>query len=200
MWLLAILGIWAIWGAIWIALGMWAARTEVAAPARRQATYRIVNIIAFAAMFADGMYRLAPTGVRWTPFLPPLWHVPPAIGWSLTMLAAAGLGLAVWARVTLGRLWSAAVTRKEGHRIVDSGPYGLVRHPIYTALLMGSAAIALAKGTPIALGGLALMIVGYTIKARLEERFLAEELGFAAYAAYRQRVPMLIPFAPAAHR
>ncbi|WP_216599902.1 isoprenylcysteine carboxylmethyltransferase family protein [Sphingomonas sp. AP4-R1] len=194
----AILGVWAAWGVIWVALGLWANRTKVAAPAGRQAPYRLINIVAFACMFVDGVYRPTPHGMRWTPFLPPLWQVPPSLGWLLAVLALGGLALAVSARITLGRLWSAAVTRKEGHRIIDSGPYALVRHPIYTALLMGSAAIAIAKGTPIALAGFALMILGYTLKARLEERFLAEELGQGAYAAYRRRVPMIVPFAPPA--
>jgi protein-S-isoprenylcysteine O-methyltransferase Ste14 len=196
-WLPAIHAVWMLWGAVWVALGLWANRTADAAPARSQAVYRIINIVAFAAMFVD-VYRPSPQGVRWMPLLPPLWHVPAALGWLLALLALAALALAIWSRLTLGRLWSAAVTRKDGHRIVDTGPYGLVRHPIYTALLMGSAAISIAKGTPIALAGFALMIVGYTIKARLEERFLAEQLGRDAYGAYRRRVPMIVPFAPPA--
>jgi protein-S-isoprenylcysteine O-methyltransferase Ste14 len=197
--LLAIHLVWLLWGAIWIALGLWANRTKVAVPARQQALYRLINIVAFACMFVD-VYRPVPQGIRWTPLLPPLWHVPPSLGWLLVLMALGGLVLAVSARITLGRLWSAAVTRKEGHRIIESGPYALVRHPIYTALLMGSAALSIAKGTPIALFGFALMIVGYTLKARLEERFLAEELGAQSYAAYRRRVPMIVPFAPPAQR
>ena len=71
------------------------------------------------------------------------------IGWIVTRAAAsfwsdrtekrlatfAGILFAWWVRIHLGRLWSGAITRKEGHRVVDSGPYGLVRHPIYTGLL-----------------------------------------------------------------
>jgi protein-S-isoprenylcysteine O-methyltransferase Ste14 len=195
--LLAIHLVWAAWGAIWIALGLWADRTKVAVPSRQQALYRAINVVAFACLFAD-IYRPIPQGIRWTPLLPPLWRVPPSLGWLLVVLALGGLVLAVSARLTLGRLWSAAVTRKEGHRLIESGPYALVRHPIYTALLMGSAAISIAKGTPIALAGFALMILGYTLKARLEERFLAKELGERAYSAYRRRVPMIVPFAPPA--
>jgi protein-S-isoprenylcysteine O-methyltransferase Ste14 len=197
LWLLAIHLVWMLWGAIWLAMGLWANRTQVAVPARQQALYRVINFVAFGCMFFD-IYRLTPRGLVWHPLLPPLWQVPPSLGWLLAVLALGGLVLAVSARITLGRLWSAAVTRKEGHRIVETGPYALVRHPIYTALLMGSAAISIAKGTPVALAGFALMIVGYTMKARLEERFLARELGERAYAAYRRRVPMIVPFAPPA--
>lgn len=197
LWLVAIHVVWMLWGAIWLAMGLWANRTQSAVPARQQALYRVINIVAFGCMFFD-IYRPRPGGLIWHPLLPPLWQVPPSLGWLLAVLALGGLVLAVSARITLGRLWSAAVTRKEGHRIIDTGPYALVRHPIYTALLMGSAAISIAKGTPIALAGFGLMIVGYSLKARLEERFLAQELGERAYAAYRRRVPMIVPFAPPA--
>ena len=86
------------------------------------------------------------------------------------------------------------MTRKQAHRIVAEGPYRLVRHPIYTAIIMAAAALALVKATPLALIGLALLCWGYLTKARVEERFLAAELGPASYAAYRSRVPMLVPF------
>jgi protein-S-isoprenylcysteine O-methyltransferase Ste14 len=96
----------------------------------------------------------------------------------------------------LGRLWSASVTRKEDHRVVDSGPYAIVRHPIYTGLLIAAVATAVIKGTPIAFVGVVLMTIAFVIKGRLEENFLREELGREAYDAYRKRVPMLVPFAP----
>lgn len=194
MWLIVIHGIWTIWGIVWASLWLWTGRTDARASAGMQAPYRIINIAAFICLFADSRV----IDGRWRPFLPPLWHVPPSLGWLMAALAAAGLLLALSARLTLGRLWSAAVTRKAEHRIVDTGPYALVRHPIYTALLMGGIALAVAKGTPLALGGLVLMVIGYSLKARVEERFLAAELGERAYAAYRRRVPMLLPFAPPA--
>ena len=196
IWVRLILAIWFVWGVVWIAAWLWADRT-VARPARRaEAPYRIVNILGFAGIFGDGFLRRSGSITAWRPILPPLWRTPPALGWAMVALALAGLVLAIGARVTLGRLWSAAVTRKAGHRIVDSGPYALVRHPIYTALIMGAAALAVAKATPIALLGLAAIIIGYTLKARVEERFLSAELGAADYADYRARVPMLVPFAP----
>jgi protein-S-isoprenylcysteine O-methyltransferase Ste14 len=92
-------------------------------------------------------------------------------------------------------LWSSTTTRKEGHRVVDSGPYALVRHPIYTGLSAAVVATALATATPLALAGGALMIYGLWRKAAHEEPFLSRELG-AAYDDYRRRVPMLVPFLP----
>jgi protein-S-isoprenylcysteine O-methyltransferase Ste14 len=95
----------------------------------------------------------------------------------------------------LGTLWSGRVTRKAGHHVIDTGPYGLVRHPIYTGLLLAVIATALLKPDGLSLAGVALLVLGFVVKARLEERFLSEELG-PDYAAYRHRVPMLVPFWP----
>jgi protein-S-isoprenylcysteine O-methyltransferase Ste14 len=71
-----------------------------------------------------------------------------------------------------------------------------VRHPIYTGLLLALLAMAVAKGTVLGTVGFALAFLGLTLKARLEERWLAGELGSGAYADYRRRVPMLVPGLP----
>jgi protein-S-isoprenylcysteine O-methyltransferase Ste14 len=97
---------------------------------------------------------------------------------------------------SLGRLWSGFVSRKEGHRVVDTGPYRLVRHPIYTGIDAASFAVLVVKASPLALAGFVLVVWGYWLKARIEERFLREELGSEAYDAYARRVPMLVPFSP----
>ena len=80
--------------------------------------------------------------------------------------------------------------------MVDTGPYAIVRHPIYTGLITSVFATAALKGILIGILGALLMIVGFWIKARLEERFLREQLGPDIYDAYRRRVPMLVPFGP----
>jgi protein-S-isoprenylcysteine O-methyltransferase Ste14 len=95
-------------------------------------------------------------------------------------------------------MWSGWITKKECHHIVDTGPYGIVRHPIYTGLIASAFATALMKGTILALLGATVMTLGFWIKARLEERFLREQLGLATYDDYRRRVPMLMPFGPKA--
>jgi protein-S-isoprenylcysteine O-methyltransferase Ste14 len=86
------------------------------------------------------------------------------------------------------------VSRKAEHHIVDTGPYRIVRHPIYTGIILASAATALQRGTAQAWLGMSVMTLGWYIKARLEERFLRDELGADAYGAYARRVPMLVPF------
>ena len=115
------------------------------------------------------------------------------------MLAAvmlAGLSLTWWARIYLGPLWSSVITRKENHKIIDTGPYAFVRHPIYSGLIIALLATAAAEGRVTALFGAALIVLGVWLKARTEERFLLTELGPEIYSAYSRRVPMLIPFLP----
>ena len=187
--------IWLLWGLSWLAAARWSGRTEEAAENKAQAPYRLLNLVGFVCLFADGVFIFTPHGLVWHNLLPPLWRLPAVVGWSMAGLVLAAFLFSWSARLTLGRLWSAAVTRKEGHRVVASGPYALVRHPIYTGLLAGAIGLTAINGSPISLVGTVLMMIGYTLKARLEERFLASELGAADYALYRARVPMLVPFA-----
>jgi protein-S-isoprenylcysteine O-methyltransferase Ste14 len=123
-----------------------------------------------------------------------LWQTSDGLGWAMVALAVTGFLFAWWARVALGKLWSGHVTRKEDHHVVDRGPYAVVRHPIYTGIILASFATAVARGTALAFAGALIMTVSWYIKARLEENFLREQLGADNYDAYARRVPMLIPF------
>jgi protein-S-isoprenylcysteine O-methyltransferase Ste14 len=123
-----------------------------------------------------------------------IWHVGYTGAYLLAAVTLAGILFAWWARIHLGRLWSSGVTRKRDHRVVDTGPYSLVRHPIYTGLLVSALATAIAQATATAMAGWILIVLGLWIKARAEERFLGAELEPEAYASYRLRVPMLVPF------
>jgi len=114
----------------------------------------------------------------------------------LAGLTLVGISFTWWARIHLGRFWSNAITRKEGHRVIDTGPYGLVRHPIYTGLIAGMLATGVAVGTVTAMLGAVLISLGMWQKARMEEGFLTHELGANAYGSYCRRVPMLVPFLP----
>lgn len=187
--LLALYVGWTAWAVLWIATSWWSGRTARRAGGRQNVTYQLVS--------AAGMLALLIVTRSTRPLFTPLWQVGDAFGWALVVLMVAGFLLACWARLALGKLWSAGVERKADHRLVEEGPYAIVRHPIYTGLLAAALALALVKATPLALLGLVLTAIGFTVKARLEERFLAQELGEAGYADYRRRVPMLVPFWPA---
>jgi protein-S-isoprenylcysteine O-methyltransferase Ste14 len=112
------------------------------------------------------------------------------LGW---LTAAAGLSFTVWARRHLAANWSADVTLKAGHELIISGPYSMVRHPIYTGLLLGFLGSALALGEWRGL--LAVAVVGLSLwrKLRVEEGAMRQLFG-ERYQDYAQRVAALIPF------
>jgi len=113
--------------------------------------------------------------------------------WLGLLITAAGMLLSVWARLHLGRNWSGLVTIKEGHELITSGPYALVRHPIYTGLLMAFLGTAVAIGDWRGLLALAMATVALWRKLRFEERWMRQEFG-DAYAVYSRRVAALVPF------
>jgi protein-S-isoprenylcysteine O-methyltransferase Ste14 len=107
-------------------------------------------------------------------------------------LFASGLMFAVWARVHIGRNWGTPMTRKDEPELVTSGPYRLVRHPIYSGILVAGTgtAVALSWWWLVAFG---LAAVYFLYAAILEERFLGERFP-AAYPMYKQATKMLVPF------
>jgi len=109
------------------------------------------------------------------------------------VLTVLGLSLAIWARVALGGNWSGTVTFKENHELVERGPYALMRHPIYTALLLMFLGTALAIGTVGGLIGWPILFLSFWIKYRQEEALLLEHFG-DRYEAYRKRVSAVVPF------
>lgn len=107
-------------------------------------------------------------------------------------LFALGLGFAVWARVHIGRNWGLPMTRKDEPALVTSGPYHLVRHPIYSGLLAAGVGTAVSLG-PVWLPVVVLAGIYFVYSATVEERYLAERLP-DAYPAYRRSTKMLVPF------
>jgi protein-S-isoprenylcysteine O-methyltransferase Ste14 len=185
---LAVAIVWAFWVASWIAAAVWRDPAARRAGLVQEAPYRIATVAGALLLFA-GSGPLFPNQYR-------LWNLGWDGQWVLVILAVLGLIFSWWARLYLGRLWSSSVTRKADHHIVDSGPYAIVRHPIYTGILAAIFATAAMKGAPLSLMGAIVMTYGFATKARLEERFLREQLGAEAYDSYRRRVPTLIPFGP----
>ncbi|HLW44369.1 MAG TPA: isoprenylcysteine carboxylmethyltransferase family protein [Candidatus Acidoferrales bacterium] len=100
--------------------------------------------------------------------------------------------LAIWARRRLGRNWSGAVTITEEHQLVRSGPYRLIRHPIYTAMFGMFIGTMLVSGEIHALLAVALLIFAYWRKIPLEEQMLREHFG-DAFESYRRKTWALLP-------
>jgi protein-S-isoprenylcysteine O-methyltransferase Ste14 len=107
-------------------------------------------------------------------------------------LFAAGLAFAIWARLHIGRNWGAPMTRKDEPELVTSGPYRLVRHPIYSGILAAGVGTAIALGWPwlIAVG---LAGIYFIYSATVEERYLSEQFP-EDYPAYKRSTKMLVPF------
>ena len=177
---------WLAWWASWLAAAAWSDRAVKRPPTRHQITYRVLAGLGAVMLF--GMYRHE-LRVEMV-----LWRTPVALAWAMAIFVLGGLLFTWWARIHLGRLWSSSVTRKADHHVVDTGPYGIVRHPIYTGIIFASSATATMRGTALAWLGFSVMTIGWVIKARLEEEFLREQLGTEAYGEYARRVPMLVPF------
>lgn len=191
---------WDIWAISWMAAALWSARTVKRPDRSGEVLYRILTLAGFVLLLAPALKRVSGHYeiVNWPGILGHRFWIPPLpLGWTMVGVAAAAFLFAWWARIYLGRLWSGSITRKEGHVVVDAGPYGIVRHPIYTGILGAAIATVVVSGSVHAILGAACLIVGYWLKARLEERFLRGELGADAYDSYRRRVPMLVPFGPA---
>ena len=112
-----------------------------------------------------------------------------AAGLAVTVLGAV---FAIWSRVTLGRNWSSVPQVKEQHELVVKGPYRIVRHPIYTGLILAAAGTALAQNRGIWLFMVVLILASYWLKIRVEERLMMETFP-EEYPEYRRRVKALIP-------
>jgi protein-S-isoprenylcysteine O-methyltransferase Ste14 len=108
------------------------------------------------------------------------------------VLFLAGLGLAVWARVYLGRNWGMPMTQKDEPELVTSGPYRYVRHPIYSGILLAVLGTSLATDIYWLI---ALIVMGayFIYSARVEERLLCTTFP-TTYPGYRTKTKMLIPF------
>lgn len=113
-----------------------------------------------------------------------------SIGAVLTLIGMVGT---FYSRSYLGRMWAADVTLQDGHHVVDSGPYALVRHPIYTAVLTMYLGTTLAFFTWWTVLAYAVILVAHLVKTAVEDQFLEKEL--SGYAEYQTKVRYrLIPF------
>jgi protein-S-isoprenylcysteine O-methyltransferase Ste14 len=108
-------------------------------------------------------------------------------------ICVVGLLVAIWSRKVLGVEWSRDVELKQGHKLVERGPYRFMRHPIYTGHLLMGLGTAIASGLLVAFAGLALFVVGFWIKLNQEERLLVRAFS-DEYPAYKARVKALIPY------
>jgi protein-S-isoprenylcysteine O-methyltransferase Ste14 len=169
---------WAAFWLYWLVAAFSMKRGRVAWS--REVGARVVLVVLVIVLIHTGAFRHH--GLDTDP-----WRA--AIGLALFGL---GLGFAIWARLHIGRNWGTPMTQKVDPELVTSGPYHLVRHPIYSGILTAGV------GTAIALSWLWLIAVGlvgayFIYSATVEERYMAGQFP-DAYPAYKKATKMLVPF------
>jgi protein-S-isoprenylcysteine O-methyltransferase Ste14 len=185
----ALYTLWIVWYASWLLSLFWTNRTTARPDHRQHATYQIMTMAGLILLFGPPIAHM--TVAR-------LWPANETLGWTIFGLTFLVFAFCWWARIEMGRLWSGYIAIGADHHIIDSGPFAIVRHPIYTGIIAASFLMAAAQGTLAAFGGALLLSLSFWMKAQLEETFLRKELGPQDYDAYRRRVPMLVPFGPKA--
>jgi protein-S-isoprenylcysteine O-methyltransferase Ste14 len=177
--------LWAVVGVVWLVTALGAKP----AVKRQAVVWRIGDIALLALAFTlvlSSRLAVGPLGVRWLAEN----DAASLAGFAVTL---AGAILTVWARLRLGRNWSGVVAVQADHELVSSGPYAVVRHPVYAGLLLALIGTAIATGEVGGLIGVGLAALGFGLRMRLEEQYLTGLFG-PAYVAYRRRVKAVVPF------
>jgi protein-S-isoprenylcysteine O-methyltransferase Ste14 len=167
---------WAVFWLYWLVAALSMKRGRV--PWSRELRIRAVIVVAVILLIRLGTFR--GHGLNTDP-----WRA----GLGLVLFAL-GLRFAIWARVHIGRNWGTPMTQKDEPELVTSGPYHLVRHPIYSGILVAGV------GTAVALSWLwliAVVLAGVGYSATVEERYLTEQFP-DTYPAYKRSTKMLVPF------
>lgn len=176
---------WAVWAVYWWLMS----RTAKATSRKESTSSRLAYLLPLALALYLLLARDIPIEILRHRFMPRTSGTF-ALG---SALIGAGLLFTVWARGHLGTNWSATVTIKQGHELVTTGPYATVRHPIYAGLLLALAGTALAIAEWRAILAIALALVSFVRKLRMEELWMRQRFG-DSYRVYCQRTHALVPF------
>jgi len=167
---------------LWIAFGVyWLVAAFMAKPGSRGGLARRPSLLVLIVVVLVRVFKPDTLAIH-----------SPALRVLGVVVTLCGLGLAVWARIYLGRNWGMPMTEKDEPELVTSGPYRFVRHPIYSGLLLGLLGTALAINIYWLI---ALVVMGayFIYSATVEERLMTRSFP-TAYPSYRARTKMLIPF------
>jgi len=174
--------LWIIFSVYWTMESKNSAKNKESESKASTAIHQVILNVALLLLF------IPVPGLRgW--FLPQRVHFLVAAG---AIVQAAFFLLAAWARRHLGRNWSTEVRIGEGHELVPTGPYRIMRHPIYTAMLGMFVGTAIASSQYHALLGVAILVVAYLRKTRLEENILQKAFG-GEWDSYRRETWRLVP-------
>ena len=148
---------------------------------RRGEGWFLLQILLFVAIAASGA-----AGPAWGG-----WPRPAAIGLGVVLIGCGGV-LSLRGVFDLRENLTPFPKPLPGARLVESGSYGLVRHPIYGGLILGAVGWGLFTASPLALLGAMALTVFFDLKSRREELWLSEQ--FEDYGAYRSRTRRLLPW------
>jgi len=188
--LLTVLGyLWSGFGLYWLAAAVRGkSGSEAAHQTGEPHLFRVVRVSILFTTFALLFWQRLAIGILAQRFVPDL----PAMDYAGFAATLAGLALATWARIHLGRNWSDKVVIQEGHQLIRTGPYARLRHPIYSGVLLGVLGTALVLGEWRGLVAFVLLLTNYAIKARKEDRVLAQSFG-AEFEEHKRRAGFLLP-------
>jgi protein-S-isoprenylcysteine O-methyltransferase Ste14 len=183
--LLATVFVWMALVVVWVVGALRTKRTV-----RRQSS---ASQLLYTAILVAGVYLIfaKQSGIPWLDRQLFPVTVPIALVGLLAVLM--GVAFSIWARLILGGNWSNRVTVKENHTLVRSGPYRMVRHPIYSGILLGMFGSALQRGGIRCFAGVLICALSFWLKTRAEEHFMVQSFG-EQYLQYRHRVKALAPF------
>jgi protein-S-isoprenylcysteine O-methyltransferase Ste14 len=175
---------WYAFCAYWLSTWLRVRRTKTTETRSSRLGTILPLFVAFFLLF-DARTSVGPLAWR---FIPPDVRV----AWAGIGLTAIGVAIAIWARYCLGEFWSARVMLKQSHRIIRSGPYAFVRHPIYTGMLTAAIGTGMVVGEWRAILAVVTLLVTHSRKALREEALLMAEFG-GEYASYRRSTGFLFP-------
>jgi protein-S-isoprenylcysteine O-methyltransferase Ste14 len=176
---------WTVFWAYWLISALGAKQIARRGGVRAQWTGRAAAAIVVGMLVLGAGYRLPGAG--------PV-HPDSAALVSGLSLFCGGLALCIWARLHLGRNWGMPMSDVAGAKLVTTGPYRFIRHPIYTGLLVAVSGTMLVNAQDFKwLPFLLVSLVFVIISARSEEKLMLAKFD-GAYEDYRRRTKMLVPF------
>jgi protein-S-isoprenylcysteine O-methyltransferase Ste14 len=175
---------WLVFGIYWLIAGLRAKRAQKAEAPGQQLAQILMMAAAFILLYSSDL-RSGPLNERFIPEREWSDRLGVAFTWT-------GVAFAIWARFHIGKYWSARVTIVADHRLIRTGPYARIRHPIYTGILLALLGTALVIGEYRALVAVGIAVFAFARKAKREESFLASEFG-AEFEEHRRLTGFFLP-------